>query len=60
MVALWLGLLLGIVLSPWAFVLAAAGAVVYAFAKVHMVKTFPYIDPASVKKNQKARKKKKK
>ena len=57
MVCLWLGLLLGIVLSPYVFVLAAAGAIVYAFAKVHMVKHFPYIDPATVKKGKKKKKK---
>ena len=57
MVCLWLGLLLGIVLSPYVFVLAAAGAIVYAFAKVHMVKHFPYIDPATVRKGKKKKKK---
>ena len=57
MVCLWLGLLLGIVLSPYVFVLAAAGAIVYAFAKVHMVKHFPYIDPSTVKKGKRKKKK---
>ena len=57
MVCFWLGLLLGIVLSPYVFVLAAAGAILYAFAKVHMVKHFPYIDPATVKKGKRKKKK---
>ena len=59
MVGLWLGLLLGIVLSPYAFALAAAGAIVYALLKVRMVKKFPYIDPSTVKKSGGKKKNKK-
>ncbi len=58
MTALWLGLLLGLALSPYAFALAAAGAIVYAMFKVRMVKKFPYIDPATVKKSGGKKKKK--
>ena len=59
MAALWLGLLLGLALSPYGFALTAAGAIVYAFAKVHMVKAFPYIDPAAVQHAGGKKKKKK-
>lgn len=59
MTALWLGLLLGLALSPYAFALAAGGAIVYALFKVRMVKKFPYIDPATVKKSGGKKKKKK-
>lgn len=59
MALLWLGLLLGLVLTPYAFALAAAGAVVYALFKVRMMKKYPYIDPATVKKSGGKKKKKK-
>lgn len=59
MACLWLGLLLALALDiPQCYLLTAAGAVVYAAFKVRMVKKYPYIDPSTVKKGGKKKKKK--
>ncbi len=57
MALLWLGLLLGLALTPYAFILTAAGAVIFALFKSILMKKYPYIDPATVKKSGKKKKK---
>ena len=54
---LWLGLLLGLTLSPYGYALAVAGAAVFAACKAYLIKKYPYIDPDTVKKSGKKRKK---
>lgn len=54
---LWLGLLLGLTLSPYGYALAAAGAAAFAACKAYLIKKYPYIDPDTVKKSGKKKKK---
>ena len=53
---LFLGLLLGLAVNSVCFALAAAGAVAFVICKALLMKKFPYIDPATVKKSGKKKK----
>ena len=58
MAVLWLGLLLGGLVTAKLYWLALPGAAVYAAFKVRMMKKYPYIDPAAVQQSGKKKKKK--
>ena len=57
LLCLFLGLLLGLAVNSVCFLLAAAGAVAFMICKALLMKKFPYIDPATVKKSGKKKKK---
>ena len=58
MAVLWLGLLLGGLVTAKLYWLALPGAAVYAVFTARMMKKYPYIDPATVQKSGKKKKKK--
>lgn len=64
MLLVWVGILVGIRVNPYGFAAALVGVALYAVMKWLLMKRYPYIDPATVKKtsyeNGKKVKKKKK
>ena len=49
---LWLGLLLGLTLSPYGYALAVAGAAVFAACKAYLIKKIPLYRPGYRKKER--------